>query len=389
MTTIVYLYEQKFRAWRKRLAGIYRYAKEKGWNVRALEISELKGELARTLDFWHASGVIVEGGIAKSAKVRSVFGRRLPLVLCDFDAARQGKNGLGVLHDSDETARVAVAELLKKKCRIYGYVGFDVKREWSKERERVFLAEMARAGRKAAVFDPTAGHRFRYATEFYAALEKWLGSLARPCGIFAANDEMGDHVLRAARNCGIAVPDEMIVVGVDNDELICENTEPTLTSVAPDFEKSGYLAATLLDERRRSPRVKLQNVHFGVGQVVARESTRTFKYRDYTSLKAIEYIRLHACDGIKVADVVAAMGTARRSAELRFTRCAGHSILTEIEQVRFRRACELILRPNVQLDRVHEAVGYGNTRSLRALFYRLTGKSPSAWRAEHTAQRGY
>ena len=94
-------------------------------------------------------------------------------------------------------------------------------------------------------------------------------------------------------------------------------------------------------------------------------------------------------DGVQGAmaegDVVKAMGTGRRSAELRFTRFVGHSILTEIEQVRFRRACELIRRPGAQLDTVHAAVGYGNARSLRALFYRLTGQSPSAWLAARKA----
>lgn len=385
MTTIIYLYEQKFRSWRKRLAGIYRYAKSQGWNVRALEIAEMRGDLGRTVDFWKASGAIIEGGIAGSQKVKSVLGRKMPVVLCDFDAERLGHKCSGVLHDSRETARTAVAELLKKNCRVYGYVGFDVKREWSKDRERVFLEEMAEAGRTTSVFDPTSGRRFRDATEFYAALEDWLGSLARPCGIFAANDEMGDHVLRAARNRGVAVPDEMVVVGVDNDELVCESTEPTLASVAPEFEESGHMAAELLGNLLANPRAKPVVRSFGGGQFVSRESMRKFKYRDFASLKAIEYIRLHACEGIGVADVVKAMGTGRRSAELRFTRFVGHSILTEIEQVRFRRACELIRRPGAQLDTVHAAVGYGNARSLRALFYRLTGQSPSAWLAARKA----
>lgn len=379
MTTVIYLYEQKFRAWRNRLAGIYRSAKERGWNVRVIEISELKRDLEQAIDFWKASGIIVEGGVLESAKVRDVFRRGIPVVLCDFDADRLGESCFGVLHDSTETARRVIAELLTKRCRSYGYVGFDVKREWSKDRERVFLEKMAEVGERSAVFDPTEGHRFRDATEFYAALEDWLGSLERPCGIFAANDEMGDHVLRAARNRGIAVPDEMVVVGVDNDELICESTEPTLTSVSADFERSGQMSVGLLAEQMADPQAKPRVERFGSGQVVVRESTRKFKYRDFVALKAVEFIRLHACEGIGVADVVKAMGSGRRSAELRFMRFVGHSILSEIEQVRFRRACELIRRPGTQLDTVHAAVGYGNARSLRALFYRLAGRSPSAW----------
>ena len=379
MTTVIYLYEQKFRAWRNRLSGIYRSAKERGWNVRVIEISELKRDLGQAIDFWKASGIIIEGGVLESTKVREIFRRGIPIVLCDFDASRLDESCFGVLHDSTETARMVIAELLKKRCRSYGYVGFYVKREWSKDRERVFLEKMDDADEKASVFDPTEGQRFRDATEFYAALEDWLGSLERPCGIFAANDEMGDHVLRAARNRGIAVPDELVVIGVDNDELICESTEPTLTSVSADFERSGLEAVELLSEQMSNPQAKPRIVRFGSGQVVVRESTRKFKYRDFSALKAVEYIRLHACEGIGVMDVVAVMGTGRRSAELRFMRFVGHSILSEIEQVRFRRACELICRPGAQLDTVHAAVGYGNARSLRALFYRRTGLSPSAW----------
>ena len=336
----------------------------------------MKGDFGRVLDFWQASGAIIEGGVAGSAKVRAVLGRKLPVVLCDFDADQLGRKCSGVMHDSRETARTAVAELLKKRCRVYGYVGFDVKREWSKAREREFLSELKQAGEKAVVFDPTAGHRFRDATEFYASLEDWLGALAKPCGIFAANDEMGEHVLRAAQNRGIAVPDEMVVIGVDDDELLCESTMPTLSSISPDFEKSGEMAAGLLDEQIENPSASPRVLQFGTSDVVVRESMRTFRYRDFAALKAIEFIRLNACRGIGVVDGAREMGVSRRSAEQRFLRFAGQTIGREIEEVRFRRACELVRRPGVQLDQVYAQVGYGNARSLRELFYRRIGRSP-------------
>lgn len=380
MTTILYVYEQKFRAWRRRLAGLYRVAREHGWHVRSLEISEVKGSLAAVADFWQASGAILEGGIASHPKLRGFDATGLPVVWCDADAGCLGPKADAVVHDSRETARVATAELLKRNCAAYGYVGFDVKRDWSRERGETFAAELARAGADCRFFDPTQGHRFGDVIAFYTALEAWLMALPRPCGIFAANDEMGDHVLRAAMNCGIAVPDEMIVIGVDNDELLCESTLPALASVSPDFEKSGELAAGLLSARLANPRLKPQVQVFGCGQVVPRASIRAFKYRDYAALKAVEYIRLQACAGIKVDDVAEAMGVSRRAAELRFRRLTGSSIREEIENVRFRRACELIRRPDIQLDRVHEFVGYSSARSLRALFYRLTGLSPAAWR---------
>ena len=334
----------------------------------------MKGDFGKVLDFWRTAGAIIEGGVAGSPKVRTVLARELPIVLCDFDADLLGGGYSGVMHDSRETARTAVAELLKKKCRVYGYVGFDVKREWSKVREREFLNELKQAGEEAVVFDPTASRRFRDATEFYAALEDWLGGLARPCGIFAANDEMGEHVLRAAQHRGIAVPDEMVVIGVDDDELLCESTTPTLSSISPDFEKSGQLAAELLDEQIKNSSASPRILWFGASNVVVRESLRTFKYRDFAALKGIEFIRLNACRGIGVADVAREMGVSRRSAEQRFLRFTGHTIRQEIEEIRFRRACELVRRPGLQLDQIYAQVGYGNARSLRDLFYRRTGR---------------
>lgn len=382
MITIIYLYEQKFRVWRKRLAGIYRFAKVRGWNVRVIEIAELKGDLASAVAYWHAEGAIVEGGVAGSEKVRSVRDS-LPIVWCDFDTDKRGRPRFSVMHDSRGTAEIAINELLKKCCSSYGYVGFNVKREWSRDRAQVFRETMLKTGNAYSVFDPTAGRRYRDATEFYVALENWLASLELPCGIFAANDEMGDHVLRAARNSGIAVPEQMIVIGVDDDELLCESTEPALSSVSPEFEKSGYLAAELLDRRLADPKLKPCIVPFGDGQVAIRGSMRMLKQSDYTSLKAVEYIRLHACDGIGVPDVVRHMGLSRRTAEIRFSRFVGHSILAEIEKVRFRAACKLIEEPLVQLDQVHATVGYGSARSLRELFYRQCGLSPSAWRVNN------
>lgn len=384
MTTVLYVYEQKFRAWRRRLAGIYRSARERGWHMRSLEISEIKGSLASVVGFWQASGAILEGGIANHPKVRSFELANLPVVWCDADAERIGPSVFAVVHDSRETARVAIAELLKRNCAAYGYVGFDVKRDWSRVRGEVFAEEMGKAGVAATLFDPTLGRRFRDAPEFYAALEKWLSDLPRPCGIFAANDEMGNHVLRAAQNCGIAVPDDMIVIGVDNDELLCESTTPTLASISPDFEKSGSLAVELLAMRLENPRVSPQVMTFGHGQLVPRTSFRTFKFRDSAALKAVEYIRFHACEGIKVDDVVRTMGVSRRSAEMRFARFAGHSIHEEISIVRFDAACQILRKPEVQVDRVYEQVGFANARSLRELFYRQVGMSPADWRAQNS-----
>lgn len=387
MTTVVYLYDQKFREWRKRLAGIYRVARDLQWNVRVVEMSEIGKTVSGLIRFWDASGAIIEGGIADSVGVKACTEAMIPVVWCDVDVKKVGRRCLAVQHDSREVARLAIAELLGKKCRCYGFVGFHDRIHWSSLRQRVFVEEMRRTGNAYSIFDPTRGQRSLVATEFYRSLEKWLVGLEHPSGVFAVNDEMGDHVLRAARSAGIAVPDELVVIGVDDDRLLCESTVPTLASIAPDFERSGALAAELLERRLKGLTHLREVVTFGSSGVVPRESIRKFRYSDFAALKAVEFIRLHACEGIKVDDVVRAMCTSRRSADMRFRRFTGHTIQAEIEHVRFRRACELVMRPGVRLDSVYASVGYGNERSLRHLFYKECGMSPHDWRAQNGFDR--
>lgn len=383
--TLVYLYGHSFRSWRKRLAGIYRFAKAKGWSVRVQEISELKGGFSRFIEFWGVNGAIVEGGIPeKYASVLRALKDGFPVVRCDFDESKVGSGWFGVCHDSSTTAKLAISELLKRHCASYGYVGIcKAPRDWAKERKRVFLEAMSEAKGIGSVFDPAEDSIVPNVMGFYSQLKTWLTTLKRPCGVFATNDEIGDYVLRAARDVGIRVPDEMIVIGVDDDRLLCESTTPTLASVSPDFEKSGYLAAELLARRLKCPELKPEVIRFSAGTVVPRESLRMFGHRLGAALKAVEFVRLHACEGIKVDDVARVMGMRRRSAEIHFARSVGHSIQDEIEHVRFRRACELIRKDEVRLDSVHPLVGYGHARSLRHLFYKECGMSPSEWRARN------
>ena len=155
----------------------------------------------------------MEGGIANHPKGRSFELANLPVVWCDADAERIGPSVFAVVHDSRETARVAIAELLKRNCAAYGYVGFDVKRDWSRVRGEVFAEEMGKAGVAATLFDPTLGRRFRDAPEFYAALEKWLSDLPRPCGIFAANDETALNVHAACLKKGLSIPQDIAIMG--------------------------------------------------------------------------------------------------------------------------------------------------------------------------------
>ena len=170
-------------------------------------------------------------------------------------------------------------------------------------------------------------------------------------------------------------------MGIDDDELICENTHPTLSSVAPDFERSGRLAADLLArciaDCGKSPATML----YGASPLVRRRSTRVDAARDPRIVRALELIRRDSCSGATVKDVIAAMGMKPRSAEARFKEVCGHSIKDEIMAVKLARAKRLLSDTDLPISIVCERCGYTDERSLRYLFSKATGLSPADWRA--------
>lgn len=286
----------------------------------------------------------------------------------------------GVSHDSNGAVKVAMQELFALGFRNYAFAGFFVNRAWSRERAALFRQMVAGRGLSGVVLPNGGGDRF----EYLRRIEKWILTLPRPCGILAANDRIGEHILKTCKKCGICVPDEIAVVGIDNDLLICENTTPTLTSVMPDFEESGYRAAELLDEvMSRDSSVPEVRV-FPMASLVRRGSTRKLNAGNVRLIKSVEFIRLNACRGIGVEDVVREIGVNRRSAERRFLAMSGRTIADEIRSVRFAQACEMLATGKQDLETIGSACGYGDYTAFRKFFRSMAGVPPGEWRNLHS-----
>ena len=202
-----------------------------------------------------------------------------------------------------------------------------------------------------------------------------------PCGVFAANDHLASVVLECAARVGIKVPKDMAVIGVDNDKSICEHTSPTLSSIISDFGRGGYMAGELLHNRISHPRRKEPNMRFGVLGVRRRESTFAYsRPADNRIRDAMEFIRLHACDGISSRDVVERMHCSRRMAEIRFREVMGCSMLDEIRAVRLSCAKELLANTSESVAAIADRCGYSTTESLRRIFLETDGITPFQWR---------
>ena len=383
MKTVIYFYESAFMMWRRRLAGIYSITRNERWHVEAVDVGELENGVKPILEYWAPDGVIVEGGVFRHRGCGSSAFSGVTAVYCDADTSKIGEDYFGIKLNSEEITVKAINELLSRNFDDYAYVHYRTLREWTLEREQAFLKEMETHGKNTHIFHSWEKSKGASGAMFGSLLVEFIASLPKPCGILAANDEMAVHVLRAAQKAGVSVPEEMTVMGIDNDELVCNNTIPSISSVSPAFVRSGRMAAGLLLRRFKQPDMKPVVLSFGADPVERRLSTRKAARTDMRVVQAVEYIRLNACKGISAMNVVQTMGLTARTAENRFRETTGRSIRDEIITVRIANAKKLLADPYIAVNSIYAQCGYRDERSLRWVFTKATGMSPAAWRKHH------
>lgn len=375
MKTVLFFISSTRHTCTNRLEGILRYARTRDWHLQVVERAFHKVNVRQQLDFWRPIGVIAECGCGADELTASAFGD-LPVVYFDADRESRG-SGHYVGSDSMAVAKLAAERLLALGLKNYAYVGFWIPTFWVRERRDAFVAAIAKSGHGCHVFD-TEREWLPHVRQ--TELAEWVRSLPRPCGIFAANDYVGEELLNICAQLGLSVPDDIAVLGVDNDEGICENTVPTLSSIAPDFAEGGHLAAELLGKVIANPRLRPTVIQFPVTRVVTRQSTRRMVCDRRRIAEAVEMIRKKACEGISVPDVVSFIGEPRRTAEMHFREATGRSIHEEIDEVRFAKVFELLKNPRQFVTAIPVLCGFATGVALRKAFRLRTGMSMSDWR---------
>jgi len=360
---------------RDKLQGILQYARLHGpWDVQTVEAHPYITRVG-SLKHWQPAGIIKDGTYPPPFRNPLAL-RRIPTVLVDTDG-RRSQRCCCVDHDSRQTAAGVADYYLRLGLEQFAFVGSVPRCFWSVARAEGFVGRLAQHGHGCTVYQPKHGRDWGLEQEH---MRRWLLGLPRPCGIMAAMDLRAKQVLDTCRIAGIRVPDEMVVIGVDNDETICENTTPTLSSALPDFERGGYMAAELLDQLMRNARRKPVRLTYGLNRIVARQSTQRFRVSNPVASAAVEFIRLNACAGITVRDVATHLRVSRRLAELRFREACGRSILEEIRHCRLERVCLLLRETNLPISEIGERCGYETETYLKTLFKASFGMTMRAYR---------
>ena len=275
-------------------------------------------------------------------------------------------------HDSAAVGRLAAQNMLELNLPHYAFVPYAPKREWSEIRGQAFLSAIAKARRPA--FEFKGGD-----------LRRWLMSLPKPCGIFAANDPVAQHVVAMAQNENIRIPEDVAVLGVDNDEIYCEGIMPGISSIETDMDKVGYNLGSFLSETIAATKLKQSVRLYAPSRVVERGSTRIFQAKEPGVAEAIDFIRRHACTAnIGILDIMAQMKCSRREATQRFKRATGHTILEEIHDVRIHRMRELLETTTMKISTIIGACGYISEAFPKRLFLKRTGMTMRSYRMEST-----
>lgn len=362
------------------LEGVIAYTQEKGnWSVYLTE-QERGAPPPSWLQGWGGDGVIAR--IETDAIGRQLKRCGVPVV--DLSAARQLKGVPWADTEDRAISQLAVDHFTQRGFRNLAYCG-DAGFQWSTKRCLHFRSFAESAGclffehQSVARYDKT----YNAITEMGRIIE-WIASLPRPIAIMGCYDFKAHEVLDACRQLNIDVPTEVAVLGVDNDRLICELSEPKLSSIIPDTKRTGYEAANLLD-RMMSGEVVAANTPL-ITQPLGihiRESSDTVAIADEDIARALQFIRRNSTTNLRVNDILQHIDLSRRAFEHRFSKLVGHTPHEEIQRVRMNRVKALLRDTELTLHQIADRMGFEHSEYLGAAFKREVGISPGKYRSMH------
>jgi LacI family transcriptional regulator len=360
------------------LQGVVRYIREhEPWSFHFLEQAR-GGDAPWWLERWDGDGIIAR--IENERIADAVAKSKIPAV--DVSSGRHLPSIPWVETDDEKIADLAARHLLERGFRNFGYCGDD-QFHWSRRRKASFTAILQAAGYQCSVFEPPHSASDRQV----AAMVEWLTAIPKPAAIFAGYDVFGQQILHACRNAGLAVPDDVAVLGVDDDELICELATPPLSSIGPDTFRTGYEAAALLARLMKGERVGNVEVLIPPLGVHCRQSTDVLATDDPHIVQAVRFIREHACDAIQVKDVLRKIPLSRKILETRFKRLLNRTIHEEILRVKFERVKQFLSDTDFTLDEIAGRTGCEHAEYLSVAFKREVGVTPRVYRASHQKVR--
>lgn len=362
---------------RRLLAGIARYLREhEPWAIY-LKPHSVQKSLGRWLKNWNGDGIIAA---AWGDEVAEVTKTGIPIVDVTGNLTHLG---IPVVHTDDRAVgRLGAEHLLERNFQHYGFVEYDAR--WSAARREGFEAAVRARGFSCDVYRLKYPYQTEGGPEEWEeqqrGIESWIRALPKPVGVMTSTDTLGQQFLESCQRAEVVVPEEVAVVGADNDELICNICYPPLSSVNIDDEKRGYQTAAMLGRLMAGEKLKGKAIYIEPAGVTCRASTDILAIDDTDLARAVRFIRERGCESIGVDDLLKLVPVSRRALERRFKSVLGRTINDEIVRVRLNRAVELLTATDLGLKEIAIKAGFRSRSYMGAVFRERLARTPGSYR---------
>jgi LacI family transcriptional regulator len=365
------------------LRGIAQYSELYGpWDflIRAGDFEQAVPKIQQ----WGGTGIIAR--IASERMSRQILKCGLPTIALGL-SEEQRRRGSPLAHLNNVGSRPAqiaqmAVDYFRDRCfSQFAYVGLP-KRSWSLARETEYVRVLGKLGITPHIYGQGKSSRAQQWEYEQKDMARWISRLPKPIGVFVCNDDRGREVLQACMLAGVRVPEDVAVLGVDNDTLFCELAQPPLSSIELDAEGAGFRAAELLGAMMGGQRISHQQIEVEAIAVVGRRSTEAVAVEDQLLSKALRFIHENRGEPITVADVVGHIGISRRTLECRFRDSLKRSILDEIQNVRLDESKRLLRDSSLSITYVALSAGFTTTTYFSEFFRKRVGMTPRQYRSK-------
>ncbi|MEN8254954.1 MAG: DNA-binding transcriptional regulator [Verrucomicrobiota bacterium] len=336
-------------------------------------------ERIRRIKGWKPDGIVMrEQGSLDAPLLES----GIPLIFSGH-RSRVAKGIPNILGDDRQIGTMAANYLTEKGFRHFGFCGFE-NMWWSVDRGHFFAEHLLGKGFSVNVYPSHAEQELSSWAEEPDFMADWIKTLPKPCAVFACTDDRCRQLSEACKRAEVKVPEEVALLGVDNDELVCDFASPPLSSIVLNAEKTGYDAAAVLHRMMQGEAIGEITIPIPAPRIVTRQSTDIVAIDDPVVANALNHIREHYRKGITVSEIASTTGVSRRVLELHFRKSLDRSVYEEVLRLRMNHACVLLMETNLSVAQIAEALNYDEIKYFSRGFRKVVGTSPLAYRKQHS-----
>ena len=359
------------------LSGIAKYSRVRGmWNFyRPLDYREKKDKtnLLQILKSLKPDGILMR----EPTDINKIIEMNIPTVTFPYSQEAFPKIANAIV-DHIAVGEMAAGHFLDRGYHHFAYIGFE-DWWWSLRRREGFLRRLQQTGYEIHTYASLTKKKLKWSNEL-PQIADWIRSLPKPIAVMACNDDRGELVIEACKMANVIVPDEASVLGVDNDQLVCDLCNPPLSSISLSLEKSGYEAANLLDQLMSKKLEIPQNIYILPTHVATRQSTDILAIEDKEVSAAVKFIRRNIKKNLCVLDVVDHVALSRRVLEKRFRKLLDRSIHVEIKRNRIKLMEQMLYDTTMSIIEIAHELNFDDVTHFSRYFRKEKGISPNEYR---------